>query len=94
MGPLANCEDPDAMQHNAAFHQGLHILVRLKQTSRIEKHCNLENSTFDPLMFIMGTPMLIVSICMGKSIRIQSVNIVFKPICFVLCFACLFKASI
>ena len=24
MGTLANSEDPDEMQHNAAFHQGLH----------------------------------------------------------------------
>ena len=29
MGPLANSEDPDEMQHhNAAFHQGLHYLLR------------------------------------------------------------------
>ena len=25
---LANSEDPDEMQHNAAFHQGLHCLKR------------------------------------------------------------------
>ena len=24
MGTFANCEDPDEMPHNAAFHQGLH----------------------------------------------------------------------
>ena len=24
--PQANSEDPDEMQHNAAFHQGLHCL--------------------------------------------------------------------
>ena len=23
-------------------------------------HCNLENFTFDPFMYVMGTPMLIV----------------------------------
>ena len=28
MGILANSEDPDEMQHNAAFHQGLHCLLR------------------------------------------------------------------
>ena len=28
MGTLANSEDPDEMQHNAAFHQGLHCLLR------------------------------------------------------------------
>ena len=33
MGPLANSEDPDEMQHNAAFHQGLQCLLRLKQPS-------------------------------------------------------------
>ena len=30
MGNLANSEDPDEMQQNAAFHQGLHCLLRLK----------------------------------------------------------------
>ena len=38
-------EDPDEMQHNAAFHQGLHCLLRLKQSSGREVHHNLENST-------------------------------------------------
>ena len=33
MGTLANSKDPDEMQHNAAFHQGLYCLVRLKQSS-------------------------------------------------------------
>ena len=27
---MANREDPDKMQHNAAFHQDLHYLLRLK----------------------------------------------------------------
>ena len=35
MGALTNSEDPDEMQHNAAFHQGLHCLVRLKQPSGV-----------------------------------------------------------
>ena len=30
MGALANSEDPDEMQHNAAFHHGLHYLLILK----------------------------------------------------------------
>ena len=39
MCTLANSEDPDEMQHNAAFHQGLHCfklkttLLRLQQPS-------------------------------------------------------------
>ena len=30
-GTLANSEDPDEIQHNAAFHWVLHCLLRLKQ---------------------------------------------------------------
>ena len=62
------------MQHNAAFHQGLRCLQRLKQPSGTEKYHNLEISTCDPLKYTMGNPILIVSICMGKPIRIQSVK--------------------
>ena len=38
MDTLANIEDPDEMQHNAAFHLGLHCLLRLKQSSGTEIH--------------------------------------------------------
>ena len=41
MGTLANSEDQDEMQHDAAFHQGLHCLLRLKQPSGTEIHYNL-----------------------------------------------------
>ena len=61
------------MQHNAAFHQGLHCLLRLKQFSGTEIHHNLENSTCDPLKYIIDNRILIVLICMGKSIGIQRV---------------------
>ena len=30
MDTLANSEDPDEMQHNATFHQGLHCLQNTK----------------------------------------------------------------
>ena len=33
MSTFANSEDPDEMQHNAALHQGLHCLQRLKISS-------------------------------------------------------------
>ena len=56
MGTLANSEDPDKMQHNAAFHQVLHFFLRLKQISRTEIHHNLENSTCDPLKCKMDNP--------------------------------------
>ena len=74
MGPLANSEDPDEMQHNAVFHQGLHCLLRLKQLSGAEIHHNLETSTCDPFKYKMCSPILTVSICMKKSIRIQRVQ--------------------
>ena len=47
------------MQHNAAFHQSLHSLPRLKQPSGTEILDNLENSTCDPLKYTMGYPKLI-----------------------------------
>ena len=64
MGTFANREDPDEMQHNhnAAFHQDLHCLLRLKQHSGTEIHHNLENSTCDPLKYTMSNLILIVSI--------------------------------
>ena len=31
---FANSEDPDEMQHNAAFHQGLHCFVKVKTIFR------------------------------------------------------------
>ena len=33
MGTYANSEDPDEMLHNAAFHQGLHCLLRQNLSS-------------------------------------------------------------
>ena len=41
MGTLANSDDPDEMQHDAAFHQGLHCLQTLKQPSGTEIHLYL-----------------------------------------------------
>ena len=63
------------MQHNAAFHQGLHCLLMLKQPSGKEIHYSLENFACDPLKYTMGSLILTVAICMGKSIRIQRVNV-------------------
>ena len=74
MGNLANSDNPDEMQHNAEFHQGIHCLLRLKQPSGTETHRNSDNFTCDPLQYTMGIPILFVSICMGKSIRIQRFN--------------------
>ena len=46
---MANSEDPDEMQHNAAFHQGLHCLLRKIQSSGTEIPNYLNISTCDPL---------------------------------------------
>ena len=54
MGSEANSEDPDEMPHNAAFHQGLHCLLRFKEHSETEIHHNFENSTCDPLKLHNG----------------------------------------
>ena len=45
---LANSEDPDKMEHNAAFHLGPHKLLRLKQHPGTKIHHNLGTYTCDP----------------------------------------------
>ena len=67
MGTLANSEDPGEIQHSAAFNQDLHCLLRFIQPSATEIHNQTGISTCDPLKYSMGSPILIVSICMGKS---------------------------
>ena len=47
------------MQHNAAFHQGLHCLLILKDSSEIEMYHNSENSTCDPVKNAMGSRYLL-----------------------------------
>ena len=64
MDTLANSEDSNEMQLKAAFHQILQCLLRFKQPSVTEIHINLETSTFYPLKYKMGHPILIVSICL------------------------------
>ena len=55
------------MPYTAAFYQGLHFLLRLKQSSSIEVHDFIEILTIDHLKYKLENTMLIVSICMGKS---------------------------
>ena len=74
MGTYANSEDSDEMQHNAAFHQGLHCLLGLNQPSGTEIHhkwlifnnLNDINSLFDylcwPKMLIFNRYMVNVPI--------------------------------
>ena len=72
-GSLANSEDLDEMQHDAAFHQVLHCLLRLEQPSGTEVHHNLENTTCDPLKNTMGSSIHIALICIGKNGLTESI---------------------
>ena len=60
MGTLTNSEDPDEMQHNAAFHQGLHCLLRQNRSSEKEIQYFLEIITCDPSIYTMDHPDLII----------------------------------
>ena len=52
----ANTEDTDEMPHHAAFHQGLHCLLRKNITPRTQMHhtCSLEILTCDTLEIFTG----------------------------------------
>ena len=49
MGTFTNNEDPDEMLHYAAFHQGLHCLLRKIQFIGTEVQNYLEISAYGPL---------------------------------------------
>ena len=53
----ANSEDPDVKAHYAAFHQGLHCLLRTNQSSESEKEIQdfLEIITCDPSIYILAS---------------------------------------
>ena len=61
MGILANSEDPDEMPHYAAFHLGLHCLLRLKRSSGKEIQSFFEIITCDPSIYTMNHPKFIAS---------------------------------
>ena len=52
---------------------GSALLAKIK-TAFVDRNTYLENIACDPLKCTMGSPILIVSICMGKSTRIQRVK--------------------
>ena len=64
---LEYSEDPDEMQHNllhkAAFHQGLHCLLKSKQFSGTKMHHIIEISTSDPLKYKMFFHTYCINIC-------------------------------
>ena len=74
MGDITNSENPAEMQHDAAFHQGLHCLLRLQQNATDIKNI----LALTPKRAKWNT------YCIGISIGIQSVNksnsITVKPV--------------
>ena len=54
MGTLANSEDPNEMLHNAAFHQDLHCLLRLKHLQRKRLNFSWKIITCDPSIHTMN----------------------------------------
>ena len=51
MGTLTNSEDPDEMPHLAAFHQGLHCLLRQIDLLRKKYNICLEIISCDPSLY-------------------------------------------
>ena len=61
MRTLTNSEHSDEMPLNAAFHQGLHCLLREKQSSDKEIQFNLAIIIYNPSIYTMEHPKLIIS---------------------------------
>ena len=74
MGTLANSEDQDKMLHNAAFHQGLHCLVRHRRSSGKEIQCVLEVVTCDPAILTTDHPDVAECSFMEKNFCLKRVN--------------------
>ena len=57
------------MQHNAAFHQGLHCLLRLKQSLGTEIHHKFENYICEPFKLQNGQShtYCVKSVCANSS---------------------------
>ena len=61
MWTLANSENPDEISNKGAFHQGLHYLLRQKESSAKKYNVYWEIITFDPSVYTMDYPKFIVS---------------------------------
>ena len=71
---MAINEDPDEMAHKAAFHQGLHCLLRQNLSSEKEYNIFFEIIICDPSIYTIDHPDLTVSTFIGNSIGTQKVN--------------------
>ena len=58
---LAKGEDQDEMPHIAAFHQGLHCLLRQNQSSEKKNIIFWEIITYDPTIYTIDHPDFSVS---------------------------------
>ena len=74
MATLANSIDPDEMPHNAAFHQGLHCLLRQNQPSEKQIRYFWEIITSDPSVYTMDHPDFIACSFMEYSIGLKRVK--------------------
>ena len=63
------------MSHNAAFHQGLHCLLRGNQSLEKEKQYFLKIIATDPLLYTMDHPDFIVCSFMEISISLKRVKV-------------------
>ena len=61
MRTLAYSEDLDEMLDNAAYHQGLHCLLRRNPSSEKEIQFYLQNINCDPSIYTIDHPKFIVS---------------------------------
>ena len=71
---MVNSEDPDKMPHMVAFHQGLHSLIRQKQSSEKEIQYFLEMITCDPSIYTMDHTDFIVCSFMENFIGLRRVQ--------------------
>ena len=77
-GTLANCEDPDEMPHNVAFHQGLHCLLRQNQSSETEIQKFLEIITYDPSIYTIDHPDFILYV------YLENINLILAFIIYII----------
>ena len=66
MGTMANSEDPDEMPRKAAFHLGLHCLLRQDLSSEKEIQYFFKIIICDPLINIQWTILTLLCLALWK----------------------------
>ena len=77
---MANSEDPDEIPHYAAFHQGVHCLLRYNRSTdkEIQYFCKLSHVT-PQYMYAMDHPQFIGCNFMENDIGLKKVNTMMRP---------------